>query len=435
MSSVTVLARAAAKSYGLLSEIICPNCWQRFPPEKLLWVSEHGDLYGDPKLGSDKPRRFVPTRFTVAGEAIDARGMACHRLACPNCHLLVPRPMVELPPVFLSIFGAPGSGKSFILAAMTWELRRVLPLRFCTTFADADPEMNLRLNQYERALFANEKPDEPTRLNQLVKKTEQTGDDYNRVDQNGQEITFTQPFLFTVQPQDGHPNHKRSEQMARTICLYDNAGESFSPGEDKAATPHTRHMALSQALFFVFDPMQEQRFRRECTSSPGDSRRQTGLRQESVFMEAAARIRRFAGLKHSQKHDKPLVVILAKADKWDHLLGDPIDKDPYVLRKSESGRPALSAIVTTTVEERSAAVRDLLLRTCPEIVTAAEGFSQSVTYIPVSAVGRKVLELGINGEPTIRPGDTEPYWATVPIIHCLSRILPGLIPKVELRRS
>lgn len=434
MSSGAIAMRSPSRSYGLLTEITCPNCWQRFPPEKILWVAEHDGLYGDSKLGANEKQRFIPSRFTVAGEAIDGREMPCHRLACPSCHLLVPRPMLELPPVFLSIFGAPGSGKSYVLAAMTWELRRVLPLQFLASFADADPELNLRLNQYERALFANEKPDEPMKLAQMVKKTEQVGADYNEVDLNGQRISYTKPFLFAIQPQAGHPQQERSEQLARTLCLYDNAGESFSPGEDQAATPHTRHMALSQALFFVFDPMQEPRFRRECTSTANESARPTALRQESVFMEAAARIRRFAGLKHSQKHDKPLVVIVAKADRWDHLLGDAADEDPYVLVKNPAGKSGLRALQLTAVEERSALVRALLLRTCPEIVTAAEGFSQSVTYVPVSAVGRKVMERGINGEPTIRPGETAPYWVTVPFVYSLSRILPGLIPRVEKRR-
>jgi hypothetical protein len=37
--------------------------------------------------------------------------------------------MLEMEPLFLSILGAPASGKSYFLTAMTWQLRQALPLR------------------------------------------------------------------------------------------------------------------------------------------------------------------------------------------------------------------------------------------------------------------------------------------------------------------
>ena len=103
---------------GILERVTCPHCWEQFAPEKTLWISEHSDLLGDNRL-PDQSQRFLPTRFTVKGEAIDSKGFPCHQLACPNCHLVVPRPLFEMEPLFLSIFGAPASGKSYFLAAMT----------------------------------------------------------------------------------------------------------------------------------------------------------------------------------------------------------------------------------------------------------------------------------------------------------------------------
>jgi DNA helicase HerA-like ATPase len=114
----------------VLRRITCPHCWEQFAPERILWISEHSDLLGDPRLGPEHQQRFLPTRFTVAGEAIDGKGFACHSLACPKCHLGVPWALLEMEPLFFSIFGAPASGKSFFLAAMAWELRKTLPLTF-----------------------------------------------------------------------------------------------------------------------------------------------------------------------------------------------------------------------------------------------------------------------------------------------------------------
>jgi hypothetical protein len=96
---------------GLLDRVTCPHCRENFAPEKVLWISEHQDLLGDQRLGPEQPQRFLPTRFNVAGKALDARGFAC-----PHCHLAVPRPFLEMEPLFVSIFGSPGSGKSYLLA-------------------------------------------------------------------------------------------------------------------------------------------------------------------------------------------------------------------------------------------------------------------------------------------------------------------------------
>ena len=145
----------------LRSRVTCPHCWNEFPPDRALWIAQHPDLVGDPRLGADQPQRFLPTRFNVQGAAIDSRGFACHGLACPNCHLAVPRSMFEMRPMFLSILGSPASGKSYFLAAMTWRLRSVLPKYFAVGFNDADPALNHRLHEYESLQFLNPNQESP----------------------------------------------------------------------------------------------------------------------------------------------------------------------------------------------------------------------------------------------------------------------------------
>ena len=95
--------RAASRSIKLLPLVTCPHCWERFPAEEILWISEHVDLLGDRLLGPEQQQRFLPSRFSLDGDAIDPRGMVCRSLACPRCHLPVPRAMLELEPLFVSI--------------------------------------------------------------------------------------------------------------------------------------------------------------------------------------------------------------------------------------------------------------------------------------------------------------------------------------------
>ncbi len=68
----------------ILNRVTCPHCWNEYAPEDSLWIAEHPDLLGDIRLGNDHPKRFLPSRFSVEGDAIDAEGYRCSRLACPS---------------------------------------------------------------------------------------------------------------------------------------------------------------------------------------------------------------------------------------------------------------------------------------------------------------------------------------------------------------
>jgi len=140
---------AAIRSLGLNPRVICPHCWHTFVPHETMWVAAHNELMGDPVLGPEKARRFLPSRFTPEGHAIDARGVTCQQLACPRCHLGIPRSAIEAEPLFLSIVGGPKTGKSYLLSAMTWELRKRLPASFALAFSDADTVNNQHLNEDE----------------------------------------------------------------------------------------------------------------------------------------------------------------------------------------------------------------------------------------------------------------------------------------------
>ena len=82
--------------------IVCPHCWHRFDVEEFLFIARHQSLVGDPVLGADAQQRFLPSRFTPEGNAIDSAGTSCPDMACPRCHLRIPQPASEMPPLFLS---------------------------------------------------------------------------------------------------------------------------------------------------------------------------------------------------------------------------------------------------------------------------------------------------------------------------------------------
>ena len=413
----------------LLPQVSCPHCWERFSPHEVLWVSEHVNLLGDPFLGAEQQQRFLPSRYTLQGDAIDAKGLICRSLACPRCHLPVPRAMMEMEPLFISILGAPGSGKSYFLTAMTWQLRQLLPLHFKVGFTDADMEANRALNGYEESLFLNPNESEVVSLDKLILKTETQGTLYEQVSYGQRTVTYPRPFLFAMQPQEGHPAGDPARH-SRMLCLYDNAGEHFQPGQDKASSPLTRHLAQSRALLFLFDPTQDPRFRAVCRGgdSPGATSRAARMsRQETILSEAAARIRRLSGLAQGSKYDHPLVIVIAKFDEWAHLLGVDDDSDPWRAQGNMTG------VDVEKIERMSGRLREILLKYCPETVTAAESFAKEVTYIAVSSLGGQ-MELDPNsGLPGIRPRNIRPHWVTVPLLYSISRVLPALVPRLVRR--
>lgn len=413
----------------LRSRVTCPHCWQQYPPEEVLWISAHSDLRGDPLLGEDEQQRFLPSRFDPDGKALDVKGVACKDLACPHCHLSVSWASLQMNPLFISILGAPGSGKSFLLASMTWQFRQTLRDKFCLSFGDADPLANQVLSDYEEALFLNPNDDELVTL----KKTELEGDLYQSVRFGDREVWYPRPFVFSTQPLDGHPDFEKRRLLARALCLYDNAGEHFLPGGETARSP-MKHLALSEVLLFLFDPTQHPKFRQACNGSSNDpqmGKHGWSHRQDQVLLEVASRIRSQAGWPQDAKYPHPLIVVVTKYDAWCSVIGGQrVDLDS-IIRPVNS---AMSALDIQSLQSVSKKLQDVLKKYAPEIVTAAEGFSDDVLYVPVSALGCGPEIDSNTGALGVRPKNVNPMWAEVPLLYALHKSTKRLVYSA-VRRS
>ncbi|MFN8709124.1 MAG: hypothetical protein ACK50J_20765 [Planctomyces sp.] len=419
---------------GLLAKITCPHCWTTFPPHETKWVSAHPMLRDDQKV-PEGGRRFLPTRFSVTGQAIDSLGELCSDLACPRCHLNVPRDVIELPSTFFSILGSPSSGKSYFLSSSLWQLRTLLALKFSISFEDSDPVANQKLQEYEEALFLNSRRDRLVAL----PKTELDGDLYEQIEiERGRTMLLPRPFIFRMRLLPSHPRADKVRRNGRTICLYDNAGEHFLPGAQNANTPGTRHLAVSKALFFVFDPTQHPQVRNLCRGKSHDPQLNddvNSFRQDHILTEATRRIRAELGLRQDQRDQRPLIVVLSKYDAWAPIAnGKPLINDS-VLRETREG---MNQFNVSQLKQISETFRKLMLKLAPEIVSSAEAFSEDVTYIPVSALGCSPQEMsgssvvsGGSGRRAlgVKPADINPAWAEIPLLYAIQRTIPGLIPQ------
>ena len=195
----------------------------------------------------------------------------------------------------------------------------------------------------------------------------------------------------------------------------------------------TRHLALSRALMFLFDPTQDMRFRKLCSGKTNDPQmmerserldRERSVRQENILAEAAQRVRRFSGLGENQKHPRPLIVVVTKFDTWAALLKVKELRPPW----ESNSHGSVAAMQLDLIDTLSQRLRSLLWEVTPEIVAAAESFAAQVLYVPVSATGCSPERDPQTGALGFRPKDVKPVWAEVPLLYTMSRWMQGLVP-------
>lgn len=425
------LVPESARGALLQNQVTCPHCWTVFPVENTLWIAQAPEQMGDVRLGETEKQRFLPIQFDVHGNAVDLKGFSCEKQACPYCHLYLPHPLLEMPPFFTSIVGAPASGKSYFLTSMIWRLRRALPNVFGISFNDSDPGMNQKLHEYEATHFMNDDPNATAQ----IEKTQEQGDLYNTVLINNQRITYLQPFLFALSWRGREATAERSALPGGSLSftLYDNAGESYLPvsGRDTASLPVTRHLAHSDTLFFTFDPIQDNRFRTLCAKTTNDpqfqretqdSFKKSPLRQEMVLAEMIKRTRSYMGMRYDEKYTKPIIIVMTKLDAWQQLLRGADFSPPW--SRMSDGTVALKA---KPIRAMSMHLKLLLREQIPEMISMLDQFATDVTFIPVSATGGPPVQNEQTGQWGFRMKDINPIWVEVPALYALARSVRGMI--------
>jgi len=284
---------------------------------------------------------------------------------------------------------------------------------------EADPAANLILNSYEEQQFLNLDREAVVRL----AKTEEQGDLYSSVQLEDRVVQFPKPFLFTLRPEGAAAAGSRRE--GRLLCLYDNAGESFLPGKDTSDSRVTGHLWRSHAVLFLYDPTQDVRFRHAVQQATRGSIQDDGVvsRQESVLHEIAQRLQRHRATTAKDRR-RPLIVVLTKYDQWWPLLGHERLPEPAVA----SGPEGRHVFDLEGVKRVSNNLRDVVKRHSPELISAAEEFTDEVWYLPVSATGCPPERDPETGKLGFRPRNVRPMWEAVPMLTVLARTASRLLP-------
>ncbi len=389
----------------------CPACWLRFDSGDALNIASHEELTGDPVLGPEQRLRFHPTRFNDAGIALDPMGLPAPDLACPHCRRQLPQCYLETPHHIISVVGAPGAGKSYLLAVLTKLLQDGLFRDFGVSFRDDDPTGNLMLNQMRNRLFSALNPEDA-----ILSKTALEGAFYERLRRHGRTVAMPRPFVYSMRD-------KKSKDTA--LIFYDNAGEHFEPGLDPESSPGAMHVARSSGLFFLFDPTANAKFRAELAGHSQDPQlSQSGRidQQDTILSETDVRMKRLLGLPRDRRITIPIAVLVGKSDVWCELF------NACRLPTPVTGEGKLDL---ARVNENSDYLRSMMLDLCPGLVGGAESISENVRYFAVSALGHSPVALTegpkagmLAPDPKrLRPTgiDHAAYWL-------ISQAVPGVIP-------
>ena len=396
--------------------VTCPHCWDKFSLESIHYISRHTDLTGDPVLGADAQQRFLPTRFNAKGNAVDAHGLECPDMACPRCHLRIPDSIIDLDSFFYSIIGAPASGKSYFTTSLIWRLRKILPQKLDLAISDADGVSNMVLNRYDQLLFNNPNHSEYVAL----PKTELQGNEFtNQILFEGMNVNLPIPFVFKLQPLDTHHSHEDGKALPpRNMVLYDNAGEHFEPGREQITNLATSHLSHSSGLIFLFDPSKDGRMITKCNpEDPQVNEAGKVTNQMALLNEMISRIRRYTGMKATEKYLKPLLIVVPKYDMWREMF--PVElKNEEPLKYDEANMRY--RLDVGCILKISYLLRDLLLKLSPEIISVAEVFAEQVFFIPVSALGQMPEYDKEHDMIAVKPDNLAPVWAEVPLLLLLS---------------
>lgn len=348
---------------------------------------------GDPVLGTDALLRFLPSRFTNEGNAIDAKGKPCNELACPRCHLEIPRSLLVSSAVPIVMAGAHGSGQSFLLASMTRQLRQILPLHFDLTLTDADPRANASLFEEENRLLLQQ-----TRQLKEFEKSDRV----STATIAGETVQLLRPYLLGLQPPQAELG------PVGLVSLYTLHNESFFRRIDsRSYVSFERPLTYADGVIFLFDPTLDPRIRRVLQSASSKQQFVPDVplpRQDSVLRELATQMRKLRLANDRWRMSGPLVVAVTKFDIWAQVIGWDILKQNWIL----------NSLNVSYLREVSDKLQNFLSQYAPEIVATAASMAEDVLYVPVSALGDS--------------DRAAPMWTEVPMLYVLHRAYPTLIP-------
>lgn len=395
------LARKIDEDYG---EFVCPSCWLHFNADDVNYVSVHADLLGDPILGDKEQLRFLPSQYNPKGVPMDPMGVSAHEIACPHCHRKLPATFLSSGNSIISIVGSQSSGKSYFLSVLLRSLPEFCFKNFDMAFVDADPSLNVAVNEMMETLFRVPSPE-----NVRLEKTTPDGNMYDIVVRYGRKVPLPKPFFYLM-------GDIKNSSGRSSVTLYDNAGSDFEPSPASDEVPGAMHIAASDAVIFLFDPLNSANFRLNLDPSSDPQLENASPDMQSlVLAETAARIKRLNESLVNLRRNVPFAFVVNKCDALNPLF-DMSSLAPCI---------ADGTINFDAIAVNSAKIRDFLASYVPDVLVNAEMISDNVKYFMASPLGHSPrFGRDENGKGYLSPeiSKIKPFNVELPFLWAVSQI-------------
>lgn len=376
------------------SGMSCPTCWMKFGAGDLMHIAVHESLRGDPMLGNSYMLRFFAKEYSSNGRPLDPKGVPVFETACPFCRRQLPKKFGVIPQHIISLVGDQGSGKSYYLSTLTSHLGDVLYSNFKLRLRDADPSGNAILNEMQNSILSAIKPEDA-----ILAKTKLEGDMYVKIKRHGRSMAYPRPFTYNVE-------NVASKQDLCSLVLYDNAGEHYQPGVNIAESPGALHVAYSDLIIFLFDPLNSIQFGKALQKTTPDTERKRIVDKHlTILSEMENRISTVENSIGGKNQEKIFAFVINKLDAWEHLLGkDPL-QDPMF-----DGRINLDII-----DKNSDRLKELLMSICPSIAAAAEAISKHCKFFAACPLGHSPVKTS-TGLHAPDPSKINPKFVELPVV-------------------
>lgn len=305
-------------------EFTCPHCWQHFDRGDVMWIAKHPSLR-DPDLGEDYSLRFFPTSFDELGRAVDGMGVRCSDMACPNCKSKLPPQFLDLETYIISIVGAPSAGKSYYLTSMINQLEEALPRHFGLAFKDSDASGNAIVSDMRAKLFSDST--NPAEI--ALDKTVPGGEMFRSWERDGRRVKLPKPFTYLVSPFSADTDGSRTLHLVFYDNAGEQFEPAErAEGSDSSDVDSTQHLASSAAILFLYDPASNVRFRKMLRGKDDpqltDEKFLKLNRQDNIIAEMRNRIMSELNVDANERISTPLLMLIGKYDLWAGLLPEPI---------------------------------------------------------------------------------------------------------------
>ncbi|HBJ37512.1 MAG TPA: hypothetical protein DDZ51_22710 [Planctomycetaceae bacterium] len=412
-------------------KVTCPHCWLEFDPANALFIATHPELIGDEVLGEHHYKRLARIDVMIRESGVtDSYGFPIRDRACPRCRLQVPRGVLRKGPLFVSIAGAPSSGKTYYLTSLVHTLRKQLPQEFNLLLEYATSDEVERIEKLVSRLFHSQ-PEDPVYLDKTL---ESGGSVNNVINLGGQPVELPKPFLFSIRPTPSHLDfQKLHSRLHQTLALYDCSGEHFQYGRHRNTSNRSfGHFAKSNAVLFVYDPLQDTPALSRLASLSKDPQlhSQKHVSQQEKTLEAVVhQLRILKHLTPEARIKAPLLVVVQKYDVWCQLLPNWAQLGATSIVKFPS--EGSSGVNVEQLNRSSLHIRKFLFDISPMFVSQAEANFETVRYFAVSALGTSPLAMNMDVSDEyesktetrlcIRPRDIQPFRVTDPILWLLAK--------------